>query len=65
MRVLLLAVGKTPLRYDENPYFFEYLIDKDDNQEIDIVTFGYNEGLDIRISPQDDFDSVINRLPDG
>ena len=65
MRVLLLALGKTPLKFDQNPYFFENLTDGDNNRDIDIITFGYNDGVGIRINPEDDFKKVVDRLPDG
>ncbi|MBI5741874.1 MAG: hypothetical protein HZA16_14315 [Nitrospirae bacterium] len=31
----------------------------------EIITFGYNEGVDIRIDHDDDFENVIRRLPAG
>ncbi len=65
MKILLLALGNTPLKYDQNPYFFENLVDSNENGDVEIITFGYNEGLTIRINPQDDFKEVINRLPTG
>ncbi|MFQ5750724.1 MAG: glycosyltransferase [bacterium] len=65
MKILLLAFGKgipgefvyIPSRYPEN--FVK------DIPGYEIVTFGYNEGVDIRIDLDDDFEEVIKRLPDG
>lgn len=33
--------------------------------EYEILTFGYAEGVDIRLAPNDDFNTVLDKLPSG
>lgn len=61
-RILLMGIGKHGTRSFIPTQFFENYIDKCiDGHEI--ITFGYNEGCDIRINPEDDFSEVIRALP--
>ncbi len=64
MKVLLLGLGNVPAR-------FKLLSNHCDNfverymAGHEIITFGYNDGVDITITPEDDFQVVIDRLPPG
>lgn len=61
-RILLMGIGKHEIRSSIPTQFFENYIDKCiDGYEI--ITFGFNEGCDIRIHPEDDFSEVIRALP--
>ncbi|RJQ13680.1 MAG: hypothetical protein C4560_13870 [Nitrospiraceae bacterium] len=61
MKILLLGIGNAPVRFDSASFFFENLLDRKD-ENLDVITFGYNEGVDIRIGPEDDFEKVVNSL---
>lgn len=61
MKILLLGIGNAPVRFDSASFFFENLLDRRD-ENLDVITFGYNEGVDIRINPEDDFEKVVKAL---
>lgn len=64
MKVLLLALGNAPARlHFESIHCENYLNRTEEGHEI--ITFGYNEDVDIRIRPEDDFSKVIEGLPQG
>ncbi len=62
MRVLLLGVGNALERKNFASFFPENFLDclPDD---CEVITFGYNEGVQIRIRPGDSFKEVVRRLP--
>jgi tetratricopeptide (TPR) repeat protein len=63
-RVLMMGAGKHRMRTLLPTLSFEnYLSDCMSGYEV--VTFGYNEGVDIRINVDDDFNEVIKALPNG
>lgn len=61
-RILLMGIGKQGIRSAIPTQFFENYIDRCISG-YEIVTFGYNDGVDIRINPDDDFSEVIRVLP--
>lgn len=62
MKILLSSFGSAPVvfvcvaAYPEN-------YAKDGIPGHEIVTFGFNDGVDIKIKPEDDFSEVVKRLP--
>ena len=64
MKVLLLGLGNADARVTAVSVFFEnYLHPIPEGYEV--FTFGYNEGVDILIGPEDPFEKVIELLPPG
>ena len=63
-RVLLMGVGKHTVRTIIHNIFFENYIDNC-MSGFEIITFGYNDGVDICIGADDDFSKVYNTLPNG
>lgn len=64
MKVLLLGLGNAPSRFHFASIHCENYVERRmDGHEI--LTFGYNEGVDIRIRPEDDFSKVVDQLPGG
>jgi tetratricopeptide (TPR) repeat protein len=64
MRILLLGVGNAPVRHSTMSTFFENFA-RGASSDVEIVTFGFNDGVDIRIDPRDDFSAVVSHLPEG
>lgn len=62
-RILLMGIGKQGIRSAIPTQFFENYIDRC-MSGYEIITFGYNDGVDIHINPEDDFSEVIRLLPD-
>ncbi len=63
MRVLLHGLGNSPIRSRFISNHCENFIK--DVEEHEILTFGYNEGVNIKIDIGDNLDKVFNRLPQG
>lgn len=63
MKILLMGLGNAPARHYVMSQHPENYVR--DIPGYEIITFGYNEGVDIRISPDDDFRKVIDKLPSG
>jgi tetratricopeptide (TPR) repeat protein len=64
MKILLLGLGDSPIRSEFGSILCEnYLERKIGDHEI--ITFGYNKGVDIQIDVKDEFKEVLNRLPRG
>ncbi|MBE7445034.1 MAG: glycosyltransferase [Planctomycetia bacterium] len=62
MKVLLLGKGNIPERFSLVSINCENWISR--NMEgHEIMTFGYNEGVDVQIQVDDDFGKVIDKLP--
>ena len=62
MKVLLLGKGNIPERFSLVSINCENWVSK--NMEgHEILTFGYNEGVDVRIQVDDDFGKVMEKLP--
>lgn len=65
MKILLMGWGRF---YTETT---EYIVSQfpenyaKDIPGYDVITFGYNNGVDIKIKPEDDLQKVIDRLPPG
>ncbi|MCF6154444.1 MAG: hypothetical protein E3K36_04160 [Candidatus Brocadia sp.] len=64
MRVLLLGLGNAPPRFHFASIHCENYIERN-TEGHEIITFGYNEGVDIRINTDDDFEKVVENLPHG
>lgn len=64
MKVLLLGVGNADARLNAFSIFFENLLDQLP-KDCEVLTFGYNEGVNIRIKPEDPFEKVMASLPAG
>lgn len=64
MKILLLGVGNAQVRHNAVSFFFENYA-RDASSDLEVVTFGYNDGVDIRIDPRDDFSTVVSRFPEG
>jgi tetratricopeptide (TPR) repeat protein len=62
MKILLLGVGNAPVRFNTVSTFFENYIGHI-SSHIEVMTFGYNDGVDIQIRVDDDFQKVIAKLP--
>ena len=62
MKILLLGLGKRP-HFDLPPHYAESYVRTVPGYEI--ITFGYNDGVDIKIDIDDDFEKVIQQLPEG
>ncbi|MDN3513519.1 MAG: tetratricopeptide repeat protein [Candidatus Brocadia sp.] len=64
MNILLLGLGNSQIRekfvsnHSEN-YVSRNMLGHE------IITFGYNEGVDIKIRPEDEFQEVMKGLPEG
>jgi len=63
-RILLLGIGKHKIRSVIPTQFFENYVGKCISG-YEIITFGYNKGVDICIKPEDDFNKVVQSLPNG
>lgn len=63
-RVLLMGIGKHKIRSAIPTQFFENYVGKCISG-CEIITFGYNKGVDICIKPEDDFNKVVQSLPNG
>jgi tetratricopeptide (TPR) repeat protein len=63
-RVLLMGVGQHRVRTMIPTLCFENYVDNC-MSGYEIITFGYNEGVDIRIDAGDDFSRIVNALPNG
>ena len=63
-RVLLMGIGKHKIRSSIPTQFFENYVGKCISG-YEIITFGYNKGVDICIKPEDDFNKVVQSLPNG
>jgi len=63
-RVLLMGIGKHQIRSAIPTQFFENYVGKCISG-YEIITFGYNKGVDICIKPEDDFNKVVQSLPNG
>jgi tetratricopeptide (TPR) repeat protein len=63
-RVLLMGIGKHKIRSAIPTQFFENYVGKCISG-CEIITFGYNKGVDICIKPEDDFNKVVLSLPNG
>ncbi|RJQ52208.1 MAG: hypothetical protein C4526_08620 [Nitrospiraceae bacterium] len=63
MKILLLGLGDSPVRSRFIANHCENFIG--DIVEHEILTFGYNDGVDIKIGIGDDFSQVFNKLPEG
>lgn len=64
MKILVLGLGDVPPRYHFASTHCENYIERYmDGHEI--ITFGYNKGVDIQIKPEDDFAVVTEKLPHG
>ncbi len=64
MKILYLSIGSAPVRFVNVAAYPENYI-KDLSDEHEILTFGFNDGVDIKIRPEDDFSQVIRKLPHG
>lgn len=64
MRVLLLGLGNAPPRFHFASIHCENYLKKN-TEGHEIITFGYNNGVDIRINTEDDFEKVVEKLPHG
>ncbi|MBI5741872.1 MAG: tetratricopeptide repeat protein [Nitrospirae bacterium] len=62
-RILIQAQGNAQSRYVAVSCDVQNFIREIAGHEI--LTFGYNEGVDILIGPEDDFSKVVRSLPDG
>ncbi len=63
-RVLLMGIGKHKIRSAIPTQFFENYVGNCISG-CEIITFGYNKGVDICIKPEDDFNKVVQSLPNG
>jgi len=63
-RVLLMGIGKHKIRSRIPTQFFENYVGKCISG-YEIITFGFNKGVDIHLQPDDDFDKVVQSLPNG
>lgn len=64
MKVLVLGFGNATGRFNPPSTHCENFISRN-MEEYEIITFGYNEGVDIVIHLEDDFKTVLERLPHG
>ncbi len=64
MKVLLLGKGNIPARYSLVSINCENWVERNFCGH-EIITFGYNEGVDIQIDIDTDFSEVVKNLPDG
>lgn len=64
MRVLLLGLGNAPPRFHFASIHCENYLERN-TEGHEIITFGYNEGVDIRINIEDSFEKVVENLPRG
>ncbi len=64
MKILLLGFGNASGRYQPPSTHCENYITRYMGEH-EIITFGYNEGVDIIIEPDDDFEKVVAALPEG
>ncbi|MBI5677225.1 MAG: glycosyltransferase family 1 protein [Planctomycetes bacterium] len=63
-RILLMGIGKHKIRSMIPTQFYENYVGKCISG-YEIITFGYNKGVDICIKPEDDFNKVVQSLPNG
>jgi tetratricopeptide (TPR) repeat protein len=64
MKILLLGLGNAPVRYCAISVMYDNFL-KRHMGKYEIITFGYNSGVDIQIDPGDEFERVIEALPTG
>lgn len=64
MRVLLLGLGNAPPRFHFASIHCENYLERN-TEGHEIITFGYNEGVDIQINTDDGFEKVVQNLPHG
>ena len=64
MKVLVLGFGNASGRYNPPSTHCENYISRNMGGH-EIVTFGYNEGVDIIIKPEDEFEKLLGLLPEG
>lgn len=64
MKVLVLGFGNATGRFNPPSTHCENFISRNMG-EYEIITFGYNEGVDVIIHPEDDFKTVLEQLPQG
>jgi tetratricopeptide (TPR) repeat protein len=62
--VLLLGLGNAPPRFHFASIHCENYLERN-TEGHEIITFGYNEGVDIRINTEDGFEKVVENLPHG
>lgn len=62
MKVLVLGFGNAKGRFNPPSTHCENYITRN-MEEHEIITFGYNEGVDIVINPEDGLEKVLERLP--
>lgn len=63
MRILIQAQGNAPSRYVAVSCDIQNFIRN--IKDCEVLTFGYNEGVDILIKPEDPFQKVVQSLPQG
>jgi tetratricopeptide (TPR) repeat protein len=64
MKVLVLGFGNAKGRFNPPSTHCENYITRHMG-EYEIITFGYNDGVDIIVNPEDDFKKVLESLPSG
>src|SRR3972149_5358528 len=64
MKVLLMGIGNASARLQFVSSYPENYIHRNMNGH-EIITFGYNEGVDIRINSDEEFSKVMENLPSG
>lgn len=64
MKILLLSRGNVPVCFVCVPAYPENYV-RGRLGDHEILTFGFNEGVDIKICPEENFSEVIGRLPEG
>lgn len=64
MKILILGFGKAPGRYNPPSTHCENFISPGMGGH-DIITFGYNEGVDIVLDPGDEIEVLLGKLPTG
>jgi tetratricopeptide (TPR) repeat protein len=64
MKILLFGLGNSPIRSEFGSLLCENYL-KQHIPGHEIMTFGYNEGVNIRIDIGDGFEEVIKRLPEN
>ncbi|MBI5409052.1 MAG: tetratricopeptide repeat protein [Nitrospirae bacterium] len=64
MKVLLLGIGDSPIKSKFKSNHCDNFISRHMAGH-EIITFGYNDGVDVKIDVNDDFSEVLKKLPDG
>lgn len=64
MKVLLMGIGNASARSQFVSSYPENYIQRNMNGH-EIITFGYNEGVDIKINSDEEFSKVMENLPSG